>query len=356
MIRVSARFLFACSLLMLNAHLPVQAQSKLQVKHRLQAGAERDNNIFETPESEVATLAGRFLYSNQLQKRWRHSALTIQYAGGLQIYPEFSEENKTVQDLSGSLRWQLSKHLSVVGQLRGNAKAYFDAPLDFAHSFSSLTLNALLTEKTVLSLLVSSSRLDYAEFDAFDYANRQLGARLTRALPGAMTIEGALYFNRFNYLRKAYRLDRLAFNPVLEPLPFDQQDDQWHVQVRLRFGRKYILHFTGEYMHTDANSFGYSNEQARLSAIFGRKFGHDWLLRLAAMMQFKDYRENIVPVIQRTLDPESDENNFIVADLSYNYTTRLTYLIRLAAYKNESALRGSFYRKLQLFIGAEYRF
>ena len=123
-----------------------------------------------------------------------------------------------------------------------------------------------------------------------------------------------------------------------------------------RIGRKYLVHLTGEYLQNDANSFGYSYDQFRLSAILGLKLGRPWLLRLAAMRQFKNYREDIAPIIQRTLDPESDESNFLVADLSYNYTPKLTYLIRLAYYKNEAAQRGRFYRKTQLFIGGEFRF
>ena len=92
------------------------------MSHRVQAGAEHDNNIFETPRSEISTLPGRVLYSNQLQKKWQRTAFSMQYAGGLQLYPSYLEENKTIHDLSGTLRWQLNGWLSLRGQLRGNAK------------------------------------------------------------------------------------------------------------------------------------------------------------------------------------------------------------------------------------------
>lgn len=356
MSRTLANGLLLGILLTMLAPVWLHAQGDWRLKQRLQIGAERDNNIFETPRNEVATLAGRMLYSNQLQKKWRRSTFSMQYAGGLQLYPQYAEENKTIHDLSGALRWQISSRVSVHGQLRGNTKIYFDAPIDFAHTYSGFTVNTLLPGKVLLSLLASSSRLDYADFDAFDYANRQFGAKVARVLPAGFTIEGAFSFSTFTFTRQAYRLDNSDPNPILTPLPFQQQDDQWSAHLRLRFGKKYIAHLTGEYVQNEANSFGYSYEQVRLSAILGVKLGRPWLLRLAAMAQFKNYREDIAPVIQRTLDPESDENNFLVADVSYDYTDRLAYLLRLAFYKNEAALRGNFYRKMQLFIGAEYRF
>ncbi|MFQ5633029.1 MAG: hypothetical protein ACE5I1_30035 [bacterium] len=332
------------------------AQATWKTSHRLQAGAERDDNIFETPQNQIGTLAGRLLYSNQTQGRWTKTALSLNYSGALQFYPEYFEENKTIHQANGRLQWRLNNRLSISGLLRGNAKIYFDAPFDFANTFSGLSFDFRLPHQLVLTLTANSSRLDYAESDQFDYTGRGVGVKLQRTLGGSANLEGSLFFNKLDYLRIARTLREELTGPILSPLPFDQEDEQVGAQIRLRFGRKYLAHLAGEYLQNDANSFGYSYDQFRISAILGLKLGRPWLLRIAAMRQFKSYREDIAPIIQRTLDPESDESNFLVADLSYNYTSKLTYLIRLAYYKNEAAQRSRFYRKTQLFIGGEFRF
>lgn len=354
---VMGRICLLC--LIVSAFLAPQilpAQSPWKIKNRVQAGAERDNNIFETPQSRIGTLAGRLFFSNQSQRRWTKTTLSVNYSGALQFYPEYSEENKTIHDLSGNANWRLNGWLQISGFLRGNAKIYFDAPFDFANTLSNLSFGLRLPEKFTLTFSISSSRLDYAESDQFDYTSRYFGLKLQRLLTGTVVLESSIFFNNLDYLRPALGIRDQAGNQILFSQTFNQKDEQVSGQLRLSFGRKYLARFGIEYLENDANSFGYSYEQFRLSAIIGMKPGKPWLLRLAAMRQFKNYRDDIAPILQRTLDPESDESNFLVVDLSYDYTSKLAYLVRLAFYKNEAAQRGRFYRKVQFFIGGEYRF
>jgi hypothetical protein len=354
---VMGRIFFLCwivSAFLFPQILP--AQNAWKIKNRLQAGVENDNNIFETPQNSIGTLAGRVLFSNQSQRRWAKTALMFHYAGALQFYPEYSEENKTIHDLSGSANWRLNDWLLIGGFLRGNAKIYFGAPFDFAGTSSGLSFGLQLPEKFTLTFSISSSRLDFAESDQFDFTSRHFGLKLQRPLTGTVVLESTVFFARLDYLRPALGIREQAGNQVLFLQPFNEEDEQVHAQLRLGFGRKFLARLGAEYLQNDANSFGYSYEQFRLSAITGIKPGKPWLLRLAAMIQLKNYREDIAPILQRTLDPESDESNFLVADLSYDYTSKLAYVVRLAFYKNEAAQRGRFYRKMQLFIGGEYRF
>ena len=64
----------------------------------------------------------------------------------------------------------------------------------------------------------------------------------------------------------------------------------------------------------------------------------------------------LIPVFPSDIDPERDESNFIILDLSKDFNPHLTALVRLGLYDNESVIRDLFYRKVLLTAGFDVRF
>lgn len=350
------RPLLPCLLILVSLACGSWAQPSWKIEHRLQAGGEADNNIFETATNTIGTIASRLFYTGRLRHQSASILLGASYAGGLQLYAGYPTEHKTIHEATASLLYRLNGWIDFSVHLRGAVKLFFDAPLDFAQTTSSAGLGLHLPAALYTRLLLTSGRADFADSDHFDTENRGLTLLLRRAFASRFVLETTLFYTRLEYVRPALELAIEQGSPVLRPLPFPQRDTQRGGLFRLGFGRRYLARFTLEYLDNDANSYGFSYRQWRISILLGLRLGRLWTARFAAMRQFKSYREDIAPILQRALDPESDENNFAVADLSYDYTARLTYLLRLSFYKNEAVQRGRFYRKTQLFIGAEYRF
>lgn len=336
--------------------LPLQQalpQSPLRFDHRLQLGGEHDNNIFEATESEASALAARLLLNSQLKKQWQRASLHATYSGGLQLYPQYGVENKWITDVNARGAWHVNRWLQVNGALGGYLKVFLDAPFDFAYTQSSLTARLRMPDASVLGLTAASSRLDYRDSDFFDFGARGFEVSWRKALRRNLQVEGAVEISPRDYERPALAI---SSDTCCVVLPESQHDVLRGARLRVTFGRKSLLHLTGEYLDNDSNSHGYSYSSLRLSAIAGWRVSRPWLVRIAAMVQRKTYAEAVAPSLPTELDAERNESNFLVADVSYDASLRLTYLFRFALYRNEALLRDSFYTKALFFAGAEFRF
>lgn len=332
------------------------AQSSWQFANRLQIGGEHDDNIYESSNRAIAAVSSRLFFRSRADRAWQKTQLAFTYAGGLQAYSGYADENKLANELDAELRWHLSRWCEVIGTLQGTIKIYFDGPFDFATSQSALHVALQLPRQWLVTVSTATYRLDYAESDGFDYLSRSAGMTVRRQVMAGLVGEGGIYLAWLRYLRSAYAITPNDFWIVVGN---EQQDGQTSALARLIIGRRFLVQLTGEFQRNTSNSFGYDYHRWRLSVIGAFRLSSRWLVRLAGLRQYKKYQETLPsaaggPPIE--LDTERNESNFVVADVSYDISGDLGWLVRAAFYDNEAAVRGLFYQKTLLFSGFEYRF
>ena len=348
--RVTFHAAFALIAIAFSNALP---QSPWQFTNRLQIGAERDDNIYESKSRPTAALCGRLLFRSRTERSWQRTQISFAYSGGLQTYSSHADENKLTNELNADLRWTLNRWCQITGAVQGTVKVYFNGPYDFGTTQSALQVTLQLPQRWALTLSTATSRLDYAESDAFDFLGRTVGATVRKRLADWLVAEGGLHVAWLQYLR-------LLRENAPPAYPFSmsekQHDRQTGAVARLAIGRKFLIHLSAEFQRNTSNSFGYDYNRWRLSLIAAFRIAPRWLMRVAALRQHKKYAEPLSLAQPLELDTERSESNFLVGDVSYDISQDLGWLVRVAFYDNEGAVRGLFYQKTLLFSGFEYRF
>jgi len=321
------------------------SQSRWLLSNRLQAGGEHDDNIFESSARPTSAYSGRMLFSSRADRAWQRAQLSLAYSGGLQTYASHAVENKLTNEANAEAHWNVSRWCQLRGALNGTLKIYLNDRYDFGTTQSALSAGLQLPQSFMLTLSTATARLDYADSDFFDFLSRSYGVTVRRPLAGWLTAEGGMNYSRLNYLRYVY----LSANEK-------QHDEQTGIVARFIIGRRFLVNVSGEWLCNNSNNAGYDYERWRLSVIGAVRIAPRWLLRIAALRQHKKYLEAQRPIDPIELDAERNESNFIVADLSYDLSSQVGWLLRVANYDNEAAFRGLFYQKTVLFSGIEYRF
>lgn len=332
---------------------PSYAQSNWQFTNRLQIGGEHDDNIFESSARPTSAYSGRLLFSSRTDRSWQRTRVAFAYSGGLQTYAAHADENKLTNEASADLRWNAAPWCQISGSAQGTVKIYFNGPYDFGTTQSAMNVAVQLPRRWTMTFSAATGRLDYVESDGFDFLSRAFGVIVRRPLSDELIVEGGVNLSRLKYLRPA--LD-YAQNGLWFSTGDDQRDRQSGVAARFIFGRRFLVNVFGEWQRNRSNSFGYDYERWRLSLIAAFRLTPRWLLRVAALRQHKKYLEALPPLLPIELDTERNESNFIVADVSHDFSPRLGWLLRTAYYDNEAAIRGLFYQKTVVFSGLEYRF
>jgi hypothetical protein len=345
--------IFGLSIFVITVPRPSFPQNQWQLSNRFQIGAEHDDNIFESSARPTAAYSGRLLFSSRADRVWQRTQLLFAYSGGLQTYNAHADENKLTNEANAEARWNVNRWCQIRGSLNGTIKIYFNGPNDFGTTQSALNVVLQLPRRWGLRLTTSSSRLDYAESDGFDYLGRSFGATVRRPFADWLVAEGGVEHARLDYLRFAYDY---AQNGFWFSTGKKQRDTQTGAVARVIIGRKFFVNLSGEWHRNSSNSLGYDFERLRLSLIAAIRLAPRWLLRVAALRQQKKYLEALPPILPIELDTERNESNFIVADVSYDLSPQLGWLLRAAYYDNEAAIRGLFYQKAVFFSGMEYRF
>jgi hypothetical protein len=314
------------------------SETKWEFSHRLQAGWEYDSNIYEGPgATRIASGSTRFLIhtgGNHRHNQWRFH---YNYATALQTYSGHRDENKLTHDFDGQFAARLRPWLHLSSKASATLKLYLENPLDYGTTSGSVLASVSLPRKILMDFVVETGQLDYAESDTFDFTFRGFALAVRQPLSPNNALETTI--NR-RYLR--YQL-----------VPFDRRDELTTLRVALTLGRKIVTQLALEAQINRSDRTVYDFARVRLIGLLGLRPAPRWLLRAAGMFQYKRYREKLRFISD--LDPEREQSNFLVTDLSRDLSDEISLLTRVAFYDNESVVRSRFYRKVLYFAGLELR-
>jgi hypothetical protein len=324
-------------------------KTKWRLAHRLQGGWEYDSNIYETSAPRTMSGSARFLLSTRGNRRNERWQIHYDYAAVLQNYPRYGNENKLSHDLGAQAGVRLWPWLQLSSKANGTLKLYLEDVVDYANygtSSGSLAAGLVLPHKLRADLSAETGQLDYVKTDFYDFTFRGAELVLRRPLTPSSTIEAMLN-------RQVVRYERYAQNQQLENKAELQRDVLTTFRTAMTYGRKLVTQIALEAQINRSNSFGYDFTRFRASGLLGFRPARNWLLRAAGTLQRKRYRED--PARLNDLDTEREQSNFLVVDISRDFSAALSLLARAAVYDNESTVPGVFYRKVLYFTGLEIR-
>jgi hypothetical protein len=284
-------------------------------------------------------------------ERWQ---INYAYAAVLQNYPGYGDENKLSHDLGGQLAVRLWRWLQLSSKANATLKLYLENTADYATTLGNLMASISLPHKLLADLSLETGQLDYAETGIYDFDFTFRGAELAlrRPLTASSTLEAMLNRRVVRYERQALKY---GANQQLEIKDELQRDVLTTFRAAMTYGRKVVTQVAIEGQINRSNSFGYDFTRFRASGLLGFRPARNWLLRAAGTLQRKRYRDDLARLNIRDLDTEREQSNFLVVDLSRDFSAEISLIARAAVYDNESIVSGVFYRKILYFAGLEVR-
>jgi hypothetical protein len=295
----------------------------------------------------------RLLFHSRANRRTNKSNLNLVYQGGLQLYSDFSIEHKLVNEITASGSRKIE---SVTAGVRfyGRMKLYLNDILDYSTGSGTvfLAIPALFDLNNEFSFRYKLH--GYRSFPVYDYRLKEIQWKINRKLRQHSLLGLHLSIGGLRYDRPA--LSVTTGNNEIIYLEEKQKDDYFHSEILIGYSKKIVATFRYAFQYNNSNSYGYSYSRHQFVIVFGLGLPKRFWLRSYAALQFKNYRETLVPVFPTDIDPERDESNFFVFDLSKDFNPHVTALLRVGIYNNESVIRDLFYKKILLTTGLDFRF
>ncbi len=325
------------------------AQRPWQLAGRLQSGVEYDSNIYESPSRAVAASVGRFFMQTRATHatpRWR---IALDYAGALLFYEGARDENKLLQDASGSVMWLDRSGVKLYLRGQGQLKLYLESPTDYGATSGAIGALLPASKNAAIDLGAETGQLDYARGDDFDFTFNGAFATLRYHFSSRLAGEIGIAHRKLDYLRASFVNTSSNFETDT------QQDDFNALRVAWSYNARMLLQSRFELQRNRSNRdvFDYDRFQAHLLA--GYPFARQWLLRVSLLFQRKHYLTAGPPISLPELDPEREQSNHLILDLSRDLSESTTLLLRWSRHNNESPVRSLFYRKTLVFAGLEVR-
>jgi hypothetical protein len=323
-------------------------KTRWRLAHRLQSGWEYDNNIYESSVRRTASGSPRFLLSTRgdcHNERWQ---IHYDYAAVLQTYTHHGDENKLSHDLGAQAGVRLWPWLRLSSRVNGTLKFYLENVADYGTTSGSLIAGVILPYKLRADLSAETGQLDYMKSDFYDFTFRGAELTLRRAMWANSSLETTLN-------RRVAHYERRARGQLLELKDELQRDEITTWRVGMTYGRKLVTQVAVEAQINRSNSFGYDYNRFRASGLLGFRPVKNWLLRAAGTLQRKRYRDDLARLNILDLDTEREQSNFLVVDISRDFSEEISLLARVAVYNNESTVPGVFYHKILYFTGLEIR-
>jgi hypothetical protein len=325
------------------------AQRPWQLAGRLQSGVEYDDNIYESPSQRVAATVGRVLVQTRAahaSQRWR---LTLDYAGALLLYEGARVENKLLQDASAGVTWLSRSGVKVYLRAQGHLKLYLESPADYGTTSGAMGVLLPLINNAALDLGAETGQLDYAAGDDFDFTFNGAFAALRYQFSPRFAGEIGIAHRKLDYLRASF---------VNTPSLFAtgaQHDEFNALRAAASYNGRVLLQGRFELQRNRSNREVFDYNRFRAHVLAGYPFAARWLLRASLLFQRKHYLAAGPPVSLPELDPEREQSNHLILDLSRDVSESLTLLLRWSRHNNESPVRSLFYRKTLVFAGLELR-
>jgi len=339
--------------------LPLSLHAKevrWRTKSRLQASYEYDSNIRENPSDSLKNISDssfRLLFQWRATRATPKNKLKFEYQGGLQSYFSNKIENKLINELKASAVSKLGKFAAGV-RLNGRLKIYLNDVLDYSRGEAELFLQLPRVLRLSPTLRIGASQMHYQHFSAFDYSEKYLTWSVRKNLSTRTSATVNLTGNIVDYDRVA-----LFFEPEGPTLIFNaaqQRDRQLNLKVQLNYTKRFLLNVRYAFQYNDSNSFGSTYSRHQLTLILGVPLPRQVWLRAYVALQLKNYSQANIPIFPLDADPERQESNFVIVDISKDLSPSTSLLLRLATYSNESVIRNRFYKKTLLTLGFDFRF
>ncbi len=278
--------------------------------------------------------------------QWR---IALDYAGALLLYESARGENKLMQDASGSVLWSHRSGVRFYARGQGHLKLYLESPTDYGMTSGAIGVLLPVIKNSNLELGLETGQLDYARNDDFDFTFNGAFATVRYRFSGKLIGELGVTQRDLDYQRASFLNSPNNFEAIT------QHDDFSALRLAANYNARLLLQTRVEVQRNRSNRqvFDYNRVQAHV--LVGYPFAQKWLLRTSLLMQRKRYLAAGPPVSLPELDPEREQSNHVIIDLTRDLSTTTTLLLRWTRHNNESQVRSLFYRKNLLFAGFELR-
>ena len=110
------------------------------------------------------------------------------------------------------------------------------------------------------------------------------------------------------------------------------------------------------YQENRSNSYGYSFSCPRVKLLVVKEIVGSWILSGYGSLQQKKYTDSLDSTLQILPDTETEENSYIIFDLSKEISRKWGITFRTGWYINESPFRNRYYKKNLFSFGLTHRF
>ena len=328
--------------------------AKWQSKNRIQIGCELDNNIYEARENLAREPSLRLLFQSHWKRRTPDFYLNFCGAVGYQNYSADAREDKITDEWKLRLERRLARRFTVGIDGWARLKHFLYDSIDYHLAAANCYLRTSLPRNWAVVVAVQPQVQDYWASTNHDYQGLEINFSLLKIFSRQFTAELTATRTNLSFNRDAYWQSAVADSLVLRGT--NQADRIGRVALNIRYYRKFLI--SGGYFYESylSNNYGLSYNSHRWICSVSKKLNRRLLLRIYSMVQKKNYQESLEPVTQLQLDPEKNESNFFIADISHSITPATSLFLRLTWYNNESLFRTQYYKKQTVLIGFEHRF
>lgn len=339
----------------------------LNGRARVQVGQEYDTNSWRTYSPDEPDLLARIVLEGALLYGTGPHRLSLSYHGGFKAFYHQTAENLVATRLDAGYRWRASKRW-----LLGARFNLHDTSMDVHDRDYLLTRGELFSRVGIsrwleLEFFVGGRYFLFKPDHYMDYtlklthagplAGIRLYLRANRDVTAILqySVDGRFYDSRAQML-KAGAIIAADMNRI-----DIRHSGSISVRQRIRYaqGLNLIIEVSYALSVNDTNSYGSAADWHRLSLLFSAQLPFDFTLHLMGRLQFSGYLDGIF-IEGNLYDPDADENeNSLVARLSYLLWGDLSVFIHAAVYRNDFQSREldlPSFRRETVMLGVAYDF
>ena len=319
----------------------------------MQFGLETDDNVTESVSNSQRAQSFRLYYDTKALYRRKNSVLNLCYLGGIQLYQNISNENKFINEASGKIqfnrqKWRYGLHT------KGKYKFFLNRDTDYSLFYVSPFITFPLSRTFSFYSALKYENLNYTNFNIYDYKSPSINIRLSKSRAPGFTITPELSYSHLKWNRSAFTF--VESESIWIQTDKTQNDRLITVGLVVDWYSRGLLINCGYYFQNNSsNSFGAEYHNNIFSIIVAKQL-QKFLLRVYTSLQKKNYQEDFIPYYPLELDPEKEQTNFIVCDLSRSLYRQLSLSVRIAWYKNEYPSPNLYYKKFITNINLEMQF